>query len=250
MADFTWTSETDWSNAQDSNDIKVDGGSFGLASVIPDSGVYLDDYADNKLSNRDDYSTTPLSPESLEPDTSDYSNPSRVDWNVGAGSPTATGEQLELSNAEYVWGTLPEVDVTIEYDFTFVGSLSKNQYDTVLATGTSQRSGEFNLEEGYYLEIDSDGSGIRLFSGSSGGFTELIAALGLGISADQTVTIRLENNYDSGADEHNFELFIDDTSYGTATDSTYSASQIQYTSFVFRGTGSGDTTTRDNLRVY
>lgn len=36
---FTWDTETDWQNAQERSNIAVEGGSFGLATAIPDSGV-------------------------------------------------------------------------------------------------------------------------------------------------------------------------------------------------------------------
>lgn len=216
-----------------------------ISSTIPDNGIYLDGFTDNKLSNRDAYTTTALSPESLEPDSSAYSDPSRPEWSVGSGNPTVTSERLELNNGEYVYAPLSEVDVTIEYDFTYVGSLSVRQYDTILATGTSQRSGEFNLEEGYYFDISP--STVGLHRGSD--FSELTSG-SYNFQVGQPATIRLENDYDSGSDTHNFELFVDGTSFGTASDSTYSASEIAYTSFVVRDSGSGDTTLRDNFRVF
>ena len=39
MPELTWSSETDWNNAQSSSNVAIDGGSFSLTSAIPDSGV-------------------------------------------------------------------------------------------------------------------------------------------------------------------------------------------------------------------
>jgi len=36
---FSWDTESDWQNAQDSEDVTIDGGTFSLASAIPDSVV-------------------------------------------------------------------------------------------------------------------------------------------------------------------------------------------------------------------
>lgn len=53
MPDLTWTSEADWQNAQESEDVKVDSGSFGLAPAIPSSALTEDMVAWYRFENGD-----------------------------------------------------------------------------------------------------------------------------------------------------------------------------------------------------
>jgi hypothetical protein len=102
------------------------------ASAIPDdAGVYLDDVADNKLTNRDIYSTTPLDDSVVVPSGSPYGPPVRPEWTTASGSPSATGEEL----------VIPDGSSTTQ----------------ILSTSTPMTSGTWDLD---WQQISAPSSGI------------------------------------------------------------------------------------------
>ena len=67
-------------DGQEVQEITIDGQT--VFSAGPDNGIYLDDWADNLLTNRDGYGETELDQAVVEPDASEteYSGPVRPEW--------------------------------------------------------------------------------------------------------------------------------------------------------------------------
>jgi len=222
----------------DVQEITVDGQT--VFSAGPSNGVYLDDFADGKLSSRDSYSDTGLTPASLEPASSDFGPPVRPEW-TPTGSPNVVNSKVELDGGDSVVTTLTQIDLTWEWD-VFFPSGADNFRDNIVANTTTRRGPGQNLEDGYFMFIaDTTASG--LFVDVGGSITRL---LGFPVSnGPETFTVRVENDFDAGTGQNNFEVFKDGVSQGTVSDSTFTTNSFfAFTSQV------GTNSTRDNLRVF
>lgn len=94
MTDLSWDSVDDWSSAQASEDVEIDGGSFGLATAIPDSG---DLQAHYDFSEED--GSTPVTDQSGNGHdlSGSYSGVSRDINGVQAGDFDGTDDNLTVS---------------------------------------------------------------------------------------------------------------------------------------------------------
>lgn len=209
-------------------------------SVIPDSGLYLDDWADNKLSSRDSYETTLGDADTLEPDSSSFTNPSRPEWSFAQGSnATASSEQLTISasgNDEILEATSENGVEVWEIDLT---KPSSNDWFAIFWPVGSNLSNFPNDDSGYRMVIDSSGGSLSFDRRDSGGTTSLIS--GSWDDDQQTHTYRLERD---SSDQ--WELFYDGVSQGTATDSNYDGNNVA----LHNHNASGADMVCDNFRVF
>lgn len=93
----------------------------------PTSGIYLDDFTDERLSGRDSYSETQLSPIDLEPSTSSFSSPVRPEWTVDSGSFSFTNGVLEVGQGDKMFTPLDQSkilnnDTTWEFAVEYTGT--------------------------------------------------------------------------------------------------------------------------------
>jgi len=210
-------------DGQDVEQITIDG--QDVLSAIPDSGVYLDDYADNNLTSRDTYETT--APEDdLETDVqSSFSDPSRVEWSTEAGSPVAQNQRLELpgSQDDQVTATSPMSEGTWDFEFTPQGTSDMELRAFVHTTQGSGDGAPYSNGDGYELFI-SDGGSYLLIRQDGGSGTTLIN--GSWTPDTNTHTARIEAFLD-GSNDRNWEIYLDGSQVGsTVIDNTYDTPQL------------------------
>lgn len=199
-----------------------------------DNGIYLDDFEDNKLSNRDSYSETLLNPESLKVNNSQFTTPSRPEWTkeVSNGISVSGGDLFLDGSTDYVMHTPLDVggsswDTPIEWkvEFTHDGTTNGNDRYAVALTGTSYTASNngnndtYFTSNGYAIAANDAGRlGVRFGRNMEGGSTGLKSTLisGDSISSGTTTTVRLTRD-STGT----WEMFQDGVSKGTATDTTY-----------------------------
>jgi len=175
------------------------------ASAIPDSGIYLDDVADNKLNNRDTYSTTGF--DGTEPASSTFSNPSRPEWSVDSGGPSASGEEI----------VLPAGDSTNQIISTPLSN-DKLRWDFEFECQSTPSFGRLGIQllwesNNDVYQVDIQGNGTYRIQKREGG----------------TGSVIIDGTWDGDAQRHtgavehdgngNWELFYDGASQGTASDS-------------------------------
>jgi len=212
--------------------------SAGLFNAIPDSGVYLDDWADNKLANRDSYTSTPPE-DGLDTDiTSDFSDPSRAEWTDQNGSISATNQHLDIpdgsSTDQIISASSPMSEGTWDFEFTADGSTSNGAVYYFMHTDTP--SDPVN-NDGYGAQLLNDGR-LRLWKFTNGPATILVNAGSVGWDDGATHTLKI--TYSSG----DWELFFDDSSQGTASDTDYDIPHLAIYSSL------NTSLTIDNMRVF
>jgi hypothetical protein len=199
------------------------------ASVIPDSAVF-DDWADNKLTSRDNFDTTPYAFSPLASDTND----DRPEW-VHQG--VDTGGQLTATNQRlvYEWGGgSPVTYLSTESSFDGSGGMTwylVGRAASIDGTAGSSATALFSqIEDGssrsggdeLVLEMDFGAGSITFQKVVTGGATTLIGPVSQSMSEGTFYGFLLERD-GSG----NFELFFDPAdpanpqaseSIGTATD--------------------------------
>jgi len=114
-------------DGQDVTEITVDGQTV-FTSVVELDGLLIDDFADGKLSNRDDFATTPLNPSSLEPSTSNTTVTTRPEYINISNSTVNTSNELVHSNSfnkAHVLAELPAFTGTHNLTLTGSGNSAK-----------------------------------------------------------------------------------------------------------------------------
>jgi hypothetical protein len=204
--------------------IQTSGGSL-VSNAIPDSGVYLDDYADNKLTSRDTYETTAPEDDLKTDVQSSFSDPSRAEWSTEAGSPAAQNQRLELpgSQDDQVTATSPMSDGTWEFEFTPQGTSSLILRAFVHTTQASGDGSPNANGDGYELVITGGGA-YELLRQDSGIGTTLIG--GSWSPDTNTHTARVEAFLDGNSDR-NWEIYLDGSQVGsTVIDNNYDTPQL------------------------
>jgi hypothetical protein len=187
-----------------------------VEGAIPDSEIYLhDDFGDNKLQNRDESGTTT---------TNDLTGTYRPEYTIAAGSPTATNQELSLSSADALHTkALPDVrgqNVRWDIDLTDSGS---NAFARISIWGTTtdhnNNTASDIYAESYFLDIQEEFDVFRLRrqAGTSGGQTDVI-------NADQPISTPLTASVTHDG-SGNWELFLDGSSQGSASDTTYTSTE-------------------------
>ena len=176
----------------------IDGLELG---AIPDSDVYLhDDWGDNKLQDREDSGTTTHN---------GVEGVYRPEWNV-VGDAEANNEQLIITAEDEVeTGISLNLDETITWELEDL-SLDGDRFFVPLFSETSQTSSN-RVENGYSFRFIGDNSGI--VKHDSDGTTDGIVTVDLDAELDDAEITRQPNG--------EWELIIDGTSEGTATDTEY-----------------------------
>ena len=194
----------------------TDGQTYG----IPDSVVLLDDWADNQLtSNREDYQTTSFTgSDSTLVEQGASGSLSRPEWTVDNGSPSVSNAELTVNSEDRLRTPLSLTtldNTTWEFKISDVQNLESNGYVSLVANSTTYRESVQNLQDGYFVFIGD--SNLALVEDSAGSTTSLIEK---GESPpNEPFVCRVERDA-SG----NWELFIDNVSVGTATDTTHTTS--------------------------
>jgi len=199
----------------DVTEITVDGQTVFTAAVEV-NGLFIDDFADGKLTNRDEFSTTPLNPSSLEPGTSNTTVTTRPEYVVSKAFVNSSNE-LE-SNAvtnQYVLAPLPSFtgthNITTTRQFISGGQVTY----ILLSVGTNVIGNDPNPENGYIFQMNGSGSFAGIRKRTNGSLTNLAT------NQDAKASL-IEASFD---DSGNFTL---ETQSGTlsATDTTHNFDHI------------------------
>lgn len=178
-----------------------------------DEFVYtvLDDFADNSLTNRDAPGTT--ASEFAAGEIGQYFRP---EWETDSGSPSASSSALQLSAGDTTLqatkhgypGTLP---VFFESDIIFGSDPTSNSAALAFAINDDDITG-FNYDDCYSVRINNDGS-IDLRKEVGNSETNLITGSTFTLTDSHTVKVERAGK--------TWELFVDGTSQGTASDDAH-----------------------------
>ena len=194
--------------------------------ALPDSDVYLhDDWGDNQLtSDRDESGTTTHNGEE---------GVYRPEWDVGAGSPEANNELLDLKSGDAVITEINanlDEELVLELDGLSLASSTSNAHvhGITIFAQTDEPRGLANdddyrgLREGYYVDARSasDGQyGIRRVD-SDGSTSTLIEGDGFGDDVSIVVTRQPNGDWQMEVDGDSLGSAVNDTDY---TDANFSA---------------------------
>lgn len=211
---------------------------------VPQIGKYLDDWADNKLSSRNSYTTTYLANDIEVPAASDYSLPTRAEWTIeiGASGISAQNNRLEMDGSivQHLYYTDAVATGTWEIDFTSQSTRAFGENCTFCVLDQDPTDWDSNdgvPDNGYALEIR--GSAFRLLLRVNGNNDHAVID---GIWDNDTNPHTAKITRDASG---NFELFYDGSSIGTGTDTTFTS-----TAGTGIGMDVGPAMYWDNLRVY
>jgi len=202
----------------DVTEITVDGQTvFTPPPSVPASMELLDDWEDGNLtSSRDDFDTTPFGgTTSTLVESGAVGSLARPDWVMDEGSPSVVGSEHFVSDRDGCRTSFSPANLDgFIWEFRYSGT--GNGYINITANSTTRRisgSSDVNLEDGYFLFI---GSSVAL-ARDSGGSTSTVISGPSTPSGEFNVKVTRDA---SGT----FELFIDGTSEGTGTDTTFTSS--------------------------
>jgi hypothetical protein len=203
----------------DVTEITVDGQTVFSAEVEL-NGLLVDDFADGKLTNRDDFTTTPLNPSSLEPATSNTTVTTRPEYIDTLNSSVNASNELVHSNSfdnAYVLAQLPPFTGT--HNITLTGS-GQNIKNVMLASGSSisfeSGAGSQPIPtNGYVLQMNDSGSAVIIRRSDNGSLTNLDRV-------NDSPNFPLEGSFD---DSGNFTLEAANSTL-SATDTTYNIDHI------------------------
>ena len=184
---------------------------------IPDSDIYLqDDWGDNKLTDRDDSRTTTYNGE-----TGVY----RPEWTIRNNEPTVSGSQLQMRGGDGIFTNINlNFDENIEWDFDISSMPDKGGGDlTTCALFAEQtddaveaNGDDWLLHSSYSVLLRGASQGIDLERVDANGDRTVLISGEQGTDADVRVTRSASGEW---------ELFIDGTSQGTATDTTFTSDE-------------------------
>lgn len=198
----------------------VDGSNPIVAALAEITNYLEDDWDDNSLTNRtnadSDVFAHPSSNEAGDVLIGRY----RPEWTTENGSPTATNSRLELSDGDLL-ATKSEQDTgEFSFDFQTNGDDTGGISFSFIKQTTQYRNGKSSYT-GYYNYIQGDGGTFSIARTDSGSFGTNVVETSW--SGDNSSFHRSRVTRDSYGD---FELFLDGTSKGTGTDSTYQTSRF------------------------
>jgi len=135
----------------DVTEITVDGQTVFTATVEV-NGLLVDDFADNKLTSRDDFATTALNPSSLEPATSNFTVTTRPEYDRTEDA-TVASQQVTLGSDSDSCIIAPIPSFTGELKWE-VNLTSTNSIDFVgFMNGTALRTGNSPIpQDGYFFQ--------------------------------------------------------------------------------------------------
>jgi len=196
-------------------------------SIIPDSEVYLqDDWGDNKLTDRDDSGTTTHN---------GVEGVYRPEWSIDAGDPTVDDGQLLIEANEELVAISTDINVNLDEPTTFewfdvdasegragnsanIGMTCFAETNNHISRGTGVGDpGQAGLENGYAVVILDAGFRLKFGKIFDDGLNTLIDVDGF----SPPYNIRVERSSNS-----EWELFVDDDSQGTTTDSEFDDPQF------------------------
>ena len=135
-----------------------------LWNAIPDSGVYLDDWLDNQISNRSLYSDLQYEFNETAPDESGFdTEPERPNWVENQSTVETDEGTLILADAdeEIIDAQLPDITVpdnfTMRFDFQMQNETTRSGRVMVFSFMTDQEGQEFPNEESGII-ISPEGS--------------------------------------------------------------------------------------------
>ena len=199
-------------------------------SAIPDADIYLhDDWGDNKLQDREDSGTTTHN---------GVEGVYRPEWTIRDNEPTVSDEKLTITGGDGITANINvNLDETVtaeinDFDLSGQGD-SSSDYSVyhIWAEQTTDASSAF-LDESYAVQMKGGGAGsdLRLVEvDGSGNINTLID------SGQQPTTGNIEVTRQP---DGTWELFIDDESQGTATDTSHTNPQV--TAFLGRDGANDD----------
>ena len=127
----------------DVQEITVDG-DVVFTSAVEVNGFLIDDFADNKLTSRDDFATTALSPSSLEPGTSNFTVTDRPEYDRIVDA-TVNNQQLTLGGSQNTVVTAPIPTISGELTWE-VSTTTSSAIDLVAFTQGTSTFEEFNFQ--------------------------------------------------------------------------------------------------------
>jgi hypothetical protein len=202
----------------DVTEITVDGQTVFTAGIF---GSFIDDFEDNKLTNRDDYNTTPVQPTSLIPTFSSFQNPKRLEWTDTRNGPNVTNGDLQISNHVVQTTDTEAFDWdTLEFEFSGFDSNRRRLYLILYgnsnAASFSSFPASFAGSEMFGLVLSTNDS---IFFDDRGG-NDNSTVNSTWINRPQPIEIKLEKT--SGDIVLNqtwsFDLYINNNNVGSFTD--------------------------------
>ena len=192
------TSFTDWYSLLDGQVLRA----------IPDPDIYLqDDWGDNKLTDREDSGTTTYN---------GVEGVYRPEWTTEQGNPVAEDERLKMDTDTISTGINLNLDETVTWEVT-IRQFSDDGNDSFAIglfseTTTIVNSGRM-ADDGYVIFFSPEDT-VDIRRVDDGNDTTLISGGNVPEDEDYSVSV---TRTPSGE----FELFDEDSSLGTDTDTTY-----------------------------
>lgn len=145
-------------------------------------GIYLDDFQDEKLSSRDSYIETSLTPNELGGKESFSKDGERAEWTVNNSSPSFTNGVLEVNTGDRIYTPIPTNDIlnndtTWEFKVENTGNVdsSSSNSHVGLIVNNSFTGNWDNPSEGYWVQInDSTGDTNQGFALTRNNDTDVI----------------------------------------------------------------------------
>jgi len=196
----------------------------------------LDDWNDNKLTNRDGAGTTSTGFVNLFAQKDKF----RPEWATISGSPTVTSGKLKLDAAKEEVSTASTYAIgTWEWSFAKVSG-SSYSFLAGISQGTSGIDKYLISSNCYCIAISNSGDAYIFRKGDSGSHTDLINVTWSNDTNPHTFKVTRD-------DSSNFEIFEDGVSKGTSIDSTHTT--FNYIMMAQGDNSDGDWDI-DNMKVY
>jgi hypothetical protein len=192
-------------DGQEVAEITIDG-----QTVFPKSitGFVVDDFADNKLTNRDNFSGTPLNPQSLEPTVSGFKTRSRPEY-VQTDSASVSAGELSLSQFvfAFVLAPIPSFNGELEWDVNYTADTSVDFVGFVEGTTLFNGNAFKEPQDGFGFQVNAGTGTFAAINRYDSGSLSRLATTG---NASHGLTI-------SGTINTNGSLTLDNGSISTTT---------------------------------
>jgi len=208
----------------DVQEITVDGQTV-FTSVVEVNGILIDDFADNKLTSRDDFATTALNPSSLEPATSNFTVTRRPEYDRIEDA-TVGSQQVTLGSASNscIIAPIPSFTGQLEWE---VNLTSQSAVDFVaFMNGTALKGGIEPLPQDGYVFQQNPGTPTfaairRIDSGTITNLSTTASATHQGVmSGTIDDSGNLEFNEPSLTASTPFDITVDHVMYGSKQGNT------------------------------
>ena len=225
--------------------------------AIPDRGIYLDDWQDNKLTDRDSYEITPLDPDDLEPDDSEFDDPRRPDWDIIDNSGNSS-DGAEATEGKLVLKSDDNDGVSVQFDdgldlsklsgFEFtVGPVAEDQYNTVISETNIPADSGFEFNDGYSIVLrDSGDVSMRRYSGDSLQESYISESDVFDASTDTDVFVDID--YDGS--DWTMTLYVDGNEIDKFTDGTIDPSDVEYSGLKYDPSDSSNDVVYYDYAIY